>query len=105
MDLCGCMSLIIIPHPLTVSEPPGGQRCTGCKDGVSPKECGTDENRNVSTNLPTYMVYSANPGGPWSEPVMVPSTDVFADSNFAPVILKNGSVVGLMRGALARALG
>jgi len=76
------------------------------------------------------MVYSTQPDGPWSEPVMIPGklfcppipssylsiddividvvvvslrqpflvgTDVFADSNFAPFILQNGSVVGLMR--------
>ena len=45
------------------------------------------------------MVYSPNPNGPWSAPLMIPGTDVFADSNFAPVILHNGSVVGLTRSA------
>ena len=38
-----------------------------------------------------------SPGGPWSEPQLVPGTDVFADSNFAPVINHDGSLVALAR--------
>lgn len=75
----------------------GGKECTGCVDGVSPASCGTDSNRNSTTPLPTYMVWSTEPNGPWSTPVMIPGTAVFADSNFAPVIHANGSLVGLMR--------
>lgn len=86
----------------------GCQRCTGCHNGISPKRCGICDppapgavaNRNHSVNLPTYMVYSTSPYGPWSEPVEVPGTNVFADSNFAPVILSNGSIVALTRGAV-----
>eukprot|EP00755_Sulcionema_specki_P006090 Sspe_Gene.34507::Locus_16771_Transcript_1_1_Confidence_1.000_Length_1291::g.34507::m.34507 len=83
-----------------INHPPvkGGQRCTGCKDGISPASCGTDgSERNRSVNLPTYMVYSKSPNGPWSTPAMVPGTDQFADSNFAPLILPNGSLVALTR--------
>ena len=52
----------------------GGKHCTGCSDGVSPATaaCGTDNMRNASTPLPTYMVYSEGPNGPWSQPAMVP---------------------------------
>ena len=46
------------------------------------------------------MVFSQHPGGPWSIPVEVPGTDVFADSNFAPVIRSDGSLVALSRGAV-----
>jgi hypothetical protein len=78
----------------------GGQRCQNCSNGVSAASCGTDSNRNATTPLPTYMVYSQNPNGPWSRPALVPGTAVFADSNFAPVIAKNGSLVALSRHAV-----
>jgi len=81
----------------------GGERCSGCESGRSPQSCGTDDQRNASINLPTYMVYSSNPDGPWSTPMMIPGTDVFADSNFAPVINPNGSLVALERGNVIHA--
>jgi len=51
----------------------------------------------VSINLPTYMIYSSKPAGPWSTPQMVPGTDVFADQNLTPVIGADGSLVALAR--------
>ena len=47
-------------------------------------------------------VYSKNPDGPWSTPALVPGTTVFADSNFAPVINRNGSLVALSRHSVIR---
>ena len=81
----------------------GGEFCSGCTSGNSLPECGTDDNRNASINLPTYMIYSDSPSGPWSSPQMVPGTDVFADSNFAPVINADGSLVALARANVYRA--
>eukprot|EP00040_Diaphanoeca_grandis_P013722 m.69345 g.69345 ORF g.69345 m.69345 type:complete len:396 (-) comp24079_c0_seq2:118-1305(-) len=81
----------------------GGQRCHGCHNGTSPAKCGTDANRNATTNLPTYMVWSSSPSGPWSTPLELPFTNVFADSNFAPVINNNGSLVALMRKSVVAA--
>jgi len=80
----------------------GGQPCLGCANGVSAAACGTDANRNASINLPTYMVWSSNPDGPWSAPQQIPGTDVYADSNFAPLINADGSLVALTRGAVYR---
>ena len=91
---------VLAPNPLPVN---GGQRCADCANGISPAVCGTDGNRNASVNLPTYMVYSKDPNGPWSDPVMVPTTDVFADSNFAPVIRPDGGLIALTRGAVMHA--
>ena len=93
-------SAVLPPLPLPVK---GGQPCEGCSDGVSLASCGTDANRNASVMLPTYMVFSADPDGPWSAPQMVPGTDVYADSNFAPWINADGSLVALTRGAIYRA--
>ena len=45
------------------------------------------------------MSWTAKPSGPWSAPVVVlKGSDI--DSNLSPVILKNGSLVGLWRGGL-----
>ncbi len=85
---------VLPPGKLPVN---GGQRCRGCSDGNSVAACGTDANRNASINLPTYMIYSDGPDGPWSEPQMIPGTDVFADQNFAPLIQSDGSLVALAR--------
>jgi hypothetical protein len=83
---------------LPVNGPNGiGEPCTGCGNGISSAHCGTDSNRNASINLPTYMVYSVNPDGPWSPPALIPFTDVFADSNFAPWINADGSLIALGR--------
>ena len=55
--------------------------------------------------LPTYMTYTsdAKMEQNWSEPVLLPSQqlgiDPSVDTNFAPVILANGSLVGVTRSA------
>ena len=92
-------SAVLPPEPLPVK---GGEPCAGCANGVSVASCGTDANRNASVMLPTYMVFSADPDGPWSAPQMVPGTDVYADSNFAPWIDSDGSLVALTRGQVYR---
>ena len=92
------------PPPTLPINRPRFDTCTGCADGNSAAWCATDsEQRNASINLPTYMVYAKAPTGPWSAPQMVPGTNVFADSNFAPVIRADGSLVALTRGAVVTA--
>ena len=86
---------VLPPNPLPVR---GGEPCSGCANGISSPRCGTDGNRNASVLLPTWMVWGAAPDGPWSAPQMVPGTDVFADTNFAPWINSDGSLVALTRG-------
>jgi hypothetical protein len=72
--------------------------CEACSDGISDSSCGNDQDRNESTNLPTYMVISdSSPTGPWSEPALIPGTDTDVDSNFSPVINANGSLTALTR--------
>ena len=44
------------------------------------------------------MIYSSDPAGPWSEPELVPTGDFGTiDTNLAPIILSDGSLVGLGR--------
>lgn len=53
--------------------------------------------RNWSQPLPTQMIYSDNPNGPWSDPIEITTEDEFIDSNLATYIFENGSMVGIGR--------
>ena len=62
--------------------------------------------------MATFMSHTPphQPGGPWSEPVRIPTADCqdppfnsshfCLDSNLAVVIARNGSLLGMGRGAL-----
>jgi hypothetical protein len=58
---------------------------------------------HTHTYTHTHSLTRLSLTGPWSAPAMLPGTDVFADSNFAPVILPNGSLVALTRGSVVTA--
>ena len=74
---------------------PQPPECTVCTDGRTPASCGG----SAAGVGPTYMIYSDSPYGPWSEPQILFSEQqgINMDTNLAPVILKNGSVVGIGR--------
>ena len=93
---------------------PGGPCCwTGCRGGGTSRPCVADRaDASPLARYPTYMAYASNPLGPFSTPVMVyngtdgdrgagggggdaPAT---GDTNFAGVILPDGSLVGLWKG-------
>ena len=80
--------------------------CTDCTDGNSSMDCAPDwdaRGRDWNVTLPTYMTWTKDPTAMkgWSEPVELPSKnlgiDPMVDTNFAPVILANGSLVGVTR--------
>lgn len=82
--------------------------CTDCVGGNSSMDCPPDwdaQGRDWSVPLPTYMMYTSDPGMEkgWSAPVLIPSKqlgiDPSVDTNFAPVILANGSLIGVTRTA------
>lgn len=50
---------------------------------------------------PTFMSYAPSPDGPWSSPVNIFPDHHGADTNFAPVIMEDGSLVGLWRNWLS----
>ena len=85
------------------------QTCTDCSGGNSSMDCPPDwdaKGRDWSVPLPTYMTWtnsSTMEEGSWSEPVLLPSSalgiDPSVDTNFAPVIMANGSLVGVTRTA------
>jgi len=70
--------------------------CEGCHNGNTALDCRYDD-RDWGVNLPTYMIYSDKADGPWSDPVLVPGTDIDVDSNLAVWINDDGSLVGLTR--------
>ena len=82
--------------------------CTDCVGGNSSMDCPPDwdaRGRDWSVPLPTYMMYTSDAGMEqgWSAPVLIPSKqlgiDPAVDTNFAPVILANGSLIGVTRTA------
>ena len=45
----------------------------------------------------SYMSFSTDPNGPWSAPVKIFEDYKGGDTNFAPLILSNGSMVAMWR--------
>eukprot|EP01060_Flectonema_neradi_P014031 TRINITY_DN2074_c0_g1_i3.p1 TRINITY_DN2074_c0_g1~~TRINITY_DN2074_c0_g1_i3.p1 ORF type:complete len:495 (+),score=81.02 TRINITY_DN2074_c0_g1_i3:95-1486(+) len=75
--------------------------CDKCSMGSSINDgsCPNDQQCNASApHLPlsSYMSYSNSSYGPWSEPQVLPAP-FSGDTNFAPLILDDGSLVALGR--------
>ena len=51
----------------------------------------------VGDSDPTWMSYASSPDGPWSEPKRVFADWHGSDTNFAPLILRNGSLLAIWR--------
>ena len=85
------------------SVPCTGYECPNGNDGNSilyddEDKCLPDTQCYVFQDLMTYMIYSKDPAGPWSEPELVPTGDFgSSDTNLAPIILSDGSLIGLGR--------
>lgn len=75
-----------------------------CRDGdngdsvMDAEHCLNIHDCVYNPELNSYMSYASDPAGPWSPPVLVPK-GAFGrgDTNLAPIILKNGSLIGLGR--------
>jgi len=76
--------------------PTNSYPCTGCMNGES-LDCDPMIPRNWDSPIPTQMIYSSNPNGPWSDPVQIKTQDEYIDSNLATYIFPNGSMVGIGR--------
>jgi hypothetical protein len=103
-----------VPSPFNATGPnPGGPTCwTGCSGGVTSPSCydeDQDHRGRPSIRFPTYMAWARDPLGPYSDPVMVyngsdhaglsTSEGATGDTNMAPVIYSDGSLLGLWRGS------
>ena len=104
-----------VPAPFNVTRGnnPGGPTCwTGCHGGVTSQGCfdvDQDHRGRPSIRFPTYMAWARHPLGPYSAPQMVYNGSDRAglstregatgDTNMAPVIYSDGSLLGLWRGS------
>jgi hypothetical protein len=70
--------------------------CTGLGDGSTPPTADVVRKRS---NDHTWMAWAPTANGPWAQPVVVLKGSGI-DSNLSPVILQDGSLVGLWRGGL-----
>jgi hypothetical protein len=78
---------------------PGKSKCDG---STGPGDCPARARPSARPGAPrdsspTWMSYAAAPEGPWSEPQQVFPGWHGSDTNFAPLILQNGSLLGLWR--------
>lgn len=65
---------------------------------IDEENCLPDTQCNSYPDLLTYMIYSKDPAGPWSTPELIPTGDFgSSDTNLAPIILDDGSLIGLGR--------
>ena len=110
----------VFAHEPTVARAPTGEfvmfftavfaptvPCTNrtCAGGVNgstpwdhpfPGKCPNDQHCDVNVPLSSYMSYSKGPDGPWSKPQILPAPGG-GDTNLAPIIRKDGSLLGLGR--------
>eukprot|EP01084_Bolivina_argentea_P268720 456516_1 len=82
----------VYPPPTGPDDP-----CTNCSNGVT-YFCNNSIIPNDPYIIYTYMTYSSNPSGPWSDGMNVPGIDTGIDSNLAGIIFPNHTFIGLFRG-------
>eukprot|EP00041_Stephanoeca_diplocostata_P029789 m.887075 g.887075 ORF g.887075 m.887075 type:complete len:401 (+) comp23634_c0_seq3:572-1774(+) len=70
--------------------------CKTCTDGSTDPNC-KKALPLIEDSDPTYMSWTSTPRGNWSDPVLVMMAKPEMDINMAPVILPNGSLVGMWR--------
>jgi len=80
----------------TAQRPVERPLCTNCSNGLTLDGCG-DLLCNPNTDA-TWMAHTETNSawGPWSRPVIV-LKDTGSDTNLSPLILRNGSLVGMWR--------
>lgn len=90
------------PNATYCEIPCTGQICNGGINGTTPYDhplpgkCPNDQHCTEESTLSSYMSWAHSANGPWSEPVLLPAPFT-GDTNLAPVIFQNGSLVGLGR--------
>jgi len=65
--------------------------------GAPPRSHRDQRVPSLGDSSPTYMSFSTSPSGPWSEPQVVFRNWHGSDTNFSPLILRNGSLLALWR--------
>ena len=86
-----------------------------CDGSTGPHDCGGSKLKpsiklrghgapphRLGDSDPSWMSYSTSPDGPWSTPVQIFANYTGADTNFAPYIFPDGSLVAIWREWTAR---
>ena len=76
--------------------------CNCCRPEHGPCDGSTGSDDCPSARAPfgkhaTFMSWSMDPNGGWSWPVKLFNRNIGGDTNFSPLILSNGSLIGLWR--------
>lgn len=78
------------------SEAPSGRPVCNCSDGSSTPAC--ERFPKYGKQGPTLLTWAPSPTGPWSPPLQLFSEGARqADTNLAPLIFPNGSLLGIWR--------
>eukprot|EP00041_Stephanoeca_diplocostata_P021387 m.497184 g.497184 ORF g.497184 m.497184 type:complete len:206 (-) comp21815_c1_seq2:867-1484(-) len=72
---------------------------TPCDGSTGPGDCPAHDDATAlfRGTSGSYMSHTTNPDGNWSSPQMIFASYSGADTNFAPLILSNGSIVAMWR--------
>lgn len=69
-----------------------------CDGSTGPGDCPKNiRDPTVRDSDPSWMSYTMDPNGNWSKPVQIFSKYHGSDTNFAPLILSNGSLIAMWR--------
>ena len=78
------------------SATPSGRPVCNCSDGSSTASC--ERLPKYGKQGPTFVTWAPSPAGPWSSPLQLFSEGAReADTNLAPYIFPNGSLLGIWR--------
>jgi hypothetical protein len=78
------------------SDSPSGRPVCNCSDGSSTASC--EGLPKYGKQGPTFVTWASSPTGPWSPPLQLFSEGAReADTNLAPYIYPNGSLIGIWR--------
>ena len=78
------------------SDIPSGRPVCNCSDGSSTATC--EAFPKYGQQGPTFVTWASSPAGPWSPPLQLFSEGARkADTNLAPYIYANGSLLGIYR--------
>merc|ERR1711988_294945 len=72
--------------------------CNGnnaCDGSTGHSDCSSDSGLHVRDTSPSWMSWANRPEGPWSTPQQLFPDYVGSDTNFAPVIFSNGSLLAI----------
>jgi len=68
-----------------------------CDGSTGPGDCPGSQQVGTKLGFGSFMAYTTDPNGNWSTPQKIFGDYVGGDTNFAPLILRNGSIIAMWR--------